>query len=327
MNFLEVIKKIPTPMCGLALAIASLGNLLSSYFQYARVICGIISTIIITGYIIRIFIDRVGIKLELSKVVPLSVFPTLFMTIFTLSGYIAKILPLFSKVIWALALVGFLITLIVFVKRWVIHLDINNVFPSWFVIALGYMVGAIPSNELGTEKIGGILAYVGFSLYMLVLPLIVYRVFIRKNQNGHRGIRTINEDVRPTFTIFAAPANLAIVAQFGAFSDDISKIILITLIALAIPSYLMVLYFVPQFLNGPFYPSYAALTFPLVISTISAFKVLIYFEIENLLAIKILLGVMSAIATFVIAYVFVGYTKYLFGRQENIIVNRKKASS
>ena len=54
----NIIKKIPIPICGLALGLAALGNLLQSYSEGIRYLCGIISGLLLVLFIFKVISGR-----------------------------------------------------------------------------------------------------------------------------------------------------------------------------------------------------------------------------------------------------------------------------
>ena len=51
---MDYIKKLPVAACGVALGFAALGNLLQSYAEGIRLVCGIISALLLLAYIVKL---------------------------------------------------------------------------------------------------------------------------------------------------------------------------------------------------------------------------------------------------------------------------------
>ena len=67
---IETIKKVPIPMAGVMLGFASLGNLLQSYSEGLRNICGIISGALLILIILKIVMFKDMIKEDMKKRLP-----------------------------------------------------------------------------------------------------------------------------------------------------------------------------------------------------------------------------------------------------------------
>ena len=46
----EMIKKVPVPLCGVMLGTAALGNLLQSYSEGIRQVCGLFAALLLVGF-------------------------------------------------------------------------------------------------------------------------------------------------------------------------------------------------------------------------------------------------------------------------------------
>ena len=74
---------------------------------------------------------------------------------------------------------------------------------------------------------------------------------------------------KPLFCIFAAPASLCLAGYIQSVASK-SAAMVIGMLVLSSVLYILVLVKTPGFLKLPFYPSYAAFTFPFVITAIAA---------------------------------------------------------
>ena len=73
---LKHLAKLPTAICGEALAIASVGNLLGGYSSVFRIFCGIISVSLLFFFTLKIFFCRDYFLDEIRDINVLSIFPT-----------------------------------------------------------------------------------------------------------------------------------------------------------------------------------------------------------------------------------------------------------
>lgn len=254
-----LIKKIPVPICGLALALASLGNFLESYGQGLRYAFGAVALLIALLFTLRLILDFPAVKKELGSPAVFGVLPTFDMTWMVLATYINPWHAGLAKFIWYGAVFLHAVLLVIFTKKFVLHFDVKNVFPTWFVMFIGFVVGSVTSGAMGTQGLGSVLFYLGFIAYLVLLVLVSYRVFV---------VKEMPEATLPSLAIYTAPPHLCLAGYFGAVNNPHPAIVLL-LFGLGIISYLGVLLALPKLLKLPFYPSFSAFTFPLVISTVA----------------------------------------------------------
>ena len=252
------IKKIPLPMAGLMLALAAIGNLVQSYGEVYRNIFGVLSFILFVMLLGKIVFHTGQVKEELDHPVIASVFPTITMGTMLLSTYIKPYLPSFAFVVWVASVLGHLILMVRFTKKYVLNFNIKQVFPSWFIVYVGIVVASVTAPTFGMVSLGKLLFWIGFVSYFILLPIVIKRV---------REV-DIPEPALATTAIFAAPAALCLAGYMNSFQSK-SMLIVWILVAFSQVSYLLVLINMPRLLKLGFFPSFSGLTFPLVISGIS----------------------------------------------------------
>ena len=252
------IKKIPLPMAGLMLALAAVGNLVQSYGEIYRNIFGVLSFFLFLMLLGKIVFYPGQVKAELDHPVVASVFPTITMGTMLLSTYIKPYLPNFAFVVWVASVLGHLILMVRFTKKYILNFNIKKVFPSWFIVYVGIVVASVTAPAFGMVSVGKILFWLGFVSYFILLPIVIKRV---------REV-DIPEPALATIAIFAAPAALCLAGYMNSFQSK-SMLIVWILVAFSQVSYLLVLINMPRLLKLGFFPSFSGLTFPLVISGIS----------------------------------------------------------
>lgn len=299
---MSFIKKLPVPICGLALGFAILGNLLASYENIYRYFCGILSFILLVLFTIKVITDVSSFKKELENPVAFSVLPTYSMALVLLSAYIKPFVSYFATCLWVFSLILHFIIVIGFIKAFVLKFNIKTVFPSWFIPFVGFVVGSVTSPAFGQKGIGQALFYFGFLLYLILLPIVLYRVI---------KIKQIPEAALPTLTIFCAPISLCLVGYLSAF-DKKNEILISIMLILCVVSYLLVLYSMTKTLRSRFYPSYSAFTFPMVISAVAFKTSSAYLEQGYNNILTILSRFAFSVAVGVVLYVFIKYCIYLF---------------
>ncbi|SCY33778.1 TDT family transporter [Alkaliphilus peptidifermentans] len=255
----KVIKKIPIPMAGLMLALATTGNLVLSYGSIYRNIFGVISAIILLLILIKLANNPNALVEGFENPVVASVTPTLTMGVMILSTYLKPYLPTIAYMIWLLGLTLHALLIIYFTKKYILSFNIKKVFPSYFVVYVGIVVGSVTAPVYGLSNWGQILFWFGFVSYLILLPLVLYRVF---------SVKEIPEAALPTIIIFAAPASLCLAGYLNSFQEKNIYIVGF----LAILSLLMVtssIFYMLKLFKLKFYPSYSAFTFPFVISAVA----------------------------------------------------------
>jgi exfoliative toxin A/B len=258
----KLLKSIPIPFAGVMLALAVGGNLLAPFNPIYRNIFGLLSGVCFILITTMIIMNFNKIKEALTHPVLSSVMPTYSMGIIVLSTYIIPFSKSVAFSFWILGLVLHFIMLIIFTNNHIFNFNIKKVFPSYFIVYVGYVCASVTAPAYLMQSLGKTLFYFGLICYIALLPIILYRAIIIKN---------IPKPALPTVTIFAAPASLLLAGYMSSFSG---KSILLTNIMLfaSIISVIAVLLYLPKMLKNGFFPSYSAFTFPLVISGVAVLK-------------------------------------------------------
>ena len=310
-GFREFISKIPVPICGLSLGLASLDRFL--WYIYADVyvfnIFALFAFIIAGMFTLRIIFDGKGILKDIRTPAIFGVLPTYTMTLMLLSAYAADhmggMVADLSLWIWAAAIIMSYVFMAFFIRRAFFGFKMENVMPSWIIIFVGYVVASVTSTSFGMEELGRMLFWSGLIGYLVMLPLLVYRTVI---------FRRIPEHLIPTIAIFAAPVNLCITGCIAAYGDDLigmADIALSMLTVMGIVSYVLVVAYLPVMLNRKFYPSFAAMTFPLVISAVAFYRLGEHHDLLSNGIFNILQMATLMIAILVVVYVLIRYTGFL----------------
>jgi exfoliative toxin A/B len=263
---MKFIKAIPMATCGLSLALAALGNLLLPLPNGAaiRYICGLLSFAVLIIFAMKVFLDWPHVREELKTPVPLSVLPTATMAIMLLTAYIRPHIPEIALMIWYGAIIVHICIMLVFIKRFVLGFKLETVFPSWFIAGVGIVVASVTAPGMEALILGQIAFYIGLALYFAIFPLVVLRM---------NKVRVFPEPARKTVAIFTAPMSLLVVGYFNSFvfQGQVNTALVHTMLAIAAASYIYVTCMMFSLLKIKFYPTYAAFTFPYVISA-AAFR-------------------------------------------------------
>lgn len=298
---MKLIKKLPVPICGLALGLVALGNLLMSYAAALRYVCGGLGAVLLLGFILRIFTDFKGIQKELQNPVAFSVLPTFTMALMLLAAYVRPLLGIGATALWFCALAGQVLVVLAFVKKFVFAFSIKNVFPSWFIAGVGFVVASVTAPAMGQLAVGRAVFYVGFALYLVLLGPVVYRVV---------KVRQIPQPALPTVAIFCAPAGLCLAGYLSAF-ESINTAFFYILLGLCLVSYLVVLVSMVWLLRVSFCPGYSSYTFPFVICAIGIKLANARLVAAGSGALAFLVPAATVIAVAGVGYVLVRYLLFL----------------
>ncbi len=299
----EFIKKIPLPIAGVMLSLAALGNLLVSYGLIYKNFLGLLSAIILLLLTFKISLCTKGVIEELNNPVIASVFPTYSMGIMLLSVYFKDMSFSLARTIWIIGVLIHIGLILFYTMKFVSGFNIKKLFPSTFVVYVGIGAAGITAPAFKLANIGQIFFWFSFISFIILLPILLYRTIV---------VKGIPEPALPTTVIFAAPASLCLAAYLNSFSDK--NIYIVGFLAvLSLILYLGVLLYLPKLLKLKFYPSFAAFTFPMVISAI-AMKGTNGFLIKAEKGIELLKYVVKfqeIIAVLIVTYVLIKYIAFL----------------
>ncbi len=258
----KLIRNIPIPFAGVMLALAVGGNLLTPFNPIYKNIFGVLSAICFVLFTSSVMINFSRIKEAFNHPVLSSVMPTYSMGIIVLSTYIIPINKSVAFGFWVLGLLMHMVLLLIFTKNHIFNFKIKKVFPSYFIVYVGYVCASVTAPAYAMQALGQTLFYFGLGCYLVLLPIILYRTL---------KVKDIPVPALPTVTIFAAPGSLLLAGYMSSFSG---RNIYLTniLLFLSVVSIISVLFYFPKMFKNGFFPSYSAFTFPLIISAVAALK-------------------------------------------------------
>ena len=249
------LKEVPVPTAGLALGVVAIGKLTGPYFAWLEVFCAAISIILIALVTAKAIICRKNLANDLHQPVQAAVFGTFFMTYMQLSTYLSLISLPAAQALWIAAVIGQFVLMIWFTRERYIEFKLGDVFATWFVCYVGIIVGSVTSPAVNLVIIGQGLFWFGFAAYIVLLFLVTAR---------HAKL-SLTAGAAPTFCIYAAPMSLSLAGYLAVYSEP-NIIFVAVLEILAQILFIVVLSQLPKFLRGGFFPSFAAMTFPFVIT-------------------------------------------------------------
>ena len=227
----DIIKKVPIPLCGVMLGTAALGNLLQSYGEGIRNICGIFAAFLLILVLLKLVMFPGMIKEDMGNPIMASVSGT------------------------------FTIVLIVyFTAKFVVKLQMPKVFASYYIVYVGIVVAAVTAPAYEQLGIGTATFWFGFVTLILLLVLVTYR-YVK--------FKEVPNPAKPLICIYAAPTSLCIAGYVQSVTPK-SYGFLMGMFVVATVIYIFALVKAVGYLKLPFFPSYAAFTFPFVISAIAS---------------------------------------------------------
>lgn len=293
-------------MAGLSLGFAALGNLLQSYSESIRLVCGSISAILAILFLCKCIFHFDMVKEDMKNPVMASVSGTFSMAVILLSAYAKPFIGSGAVCIWYFGIALHVFLIVYFTARFLYKLNMKAVFASYYIVYVGIVTASVTAPAFGQTKLGMVIFWFGLISCLILLVLVTVR-YVKH--------REIAEPARPLFCIYTAPVSLCL-AGYLQSAEAKSVTMVLLLMVLACVLYVAVLIRLPRFLVLPFYPSYAAFTFPVVISAI-AMKMSTAFLGKMGYAVGFLPAVVlveTVIAVCLVVYVFIRYMKFLFSR-------------
>jgi exfoliative toxin A/B len=302
-KMIGLIKSLPVPAAGLMLGLAAAGNLTASYGMIFKVVFGVISAVLLLLLLTKAVCATGVLREDLKNPAIAGIAGTFPMGIMILSGYIQPVSPFAGYLMWIAGILIHCVLIIYFTIRFIPGFRVQKVLPGYFVVYVGIAAASLTAPVFNAIGTGRGLFWFGFISYLILLPMLTYRVFV---------IKSIPEPLLPTLTIFAAPASLCLVGYLKLY-QEINMTIFWLLTFLAIIMLLAVLLYLPVMLRLKFYPSYSAFTFPLVISAIAIKDIDSYLSKMHidLPALGYLVYFQEILAVILVIYVLIRYIVFM----------------
>ncbi|MDO4473506.1 MAG: TDT family transporter [Eubacteriales bacterium] len=294
-----MIKKVPLPICGVALGCAALGNLLQSYSEGIRYFCGVLSAFFILLFMVKVICCPAMFKEDMNNPIMASVSGTFSMTWMLLSTYLKPFIGPAAYYIWMLAIALHAVLIVYFTVKFIAKLQLPKVFASYYIVYVGIVVASVTAPAYEKTGLGSILFWFGFVTLLLLFVLVTARYVKCKE---------IPNPAKPLICIYAAPTSLCIAGYVQSVMPK-SKTFLLAMLAAATVIYIFALVKAIGYLKLPFFPSYASFTFPFVISAIATKQTMAC--MMNMGSPMPILSKLVLIET-IIAVVFVGYVYIRF---------------
>lgn len=304
----DTIKKVPVPLCGVILGLAALGNLLQSYSEGIRYVCGVFAAFLLVLVLLKLIMFPQMIKEDMKNPIMASVAGTFPMALMLLSTYVKPFIGKWAYYIWIFAIVLHVILIVYFTVKFIAKLQIPKVFASYFIVYVGIVVASVTAPAYEKTSIGTAAFWFGFVTLVLLLILVTYR-YVK--------FKEVPDPAKPLICIYAAPTSLCIAGYIQSVTPKSYGFILVMLVVATV-IYIFALVKAAEYLKMSFYPSYAAFTFPFVISAIASKQTMACAANmgKPLPFLKYVVLVETVIAVILVVYTFVRYMGFLFDRKK-----------
>ena len=206
-------------------------------------------------YLVKMIRYPDSFREDMQNPIMASVFCTSTMALMLLAGYLKPYIGVVGDVIWYAAIVLHVVLMLYFTAKFILKLQMPKVFASYFIVYVGIVVASVSAPAFGATGLGTGIFWFGFAVLLALLVPVTYR---------YAKFREIPPPAQPLFCIYTAPTSLCLAGYIQSVQNkSIAMIAFLAILATVL--YLVVLVKLPKYLKMPFFPSYAAFTFPFVI--------------------------------------------------------------
>ncbi|MEO2263703.1 TDT family transporter [Dorea sp. YH-dor228] len=304
---MNIIKKVPVPLCGVMLGFAALGNLLQSYGEGIRLVCGIVAAFLLILVLLKLIIFPKMIKEDMQNPIMASVSGTFPMALMLLSTYVKPFIGPAAMYIWFFAIGLHIVLIVYFTVKFILKLQLPKVFASYYIVYVGIAVAAVTAPAFEQTGIGAAAFWFGFVTLIILLVLVTVR-YVKCPQ--------IPEPAQPLLCIYAAPTSLCIAGYVQSVTPK-SRGFLLAMLAVATVLYIFSIVKAIGYLKLKFYPSYAAFTFPFVISAIATKQTMACLANmgQPMPVLKYVVLIETVLAVVFVVYTFIRFMGFLFINQ------------
>lgn len=264
LNLINKAENLPVGAIATAVGLATLSNVYAALGMVSvrHVTMFLVSFVWIAAFI-KITKYRQAFLIDYRLVVPASLYGTFTMLTMILGDYLFSFNLELGRVIWLIGIVLHVCHILVFTYRNVIkRVKLDTFVPSWFVTYIGLLVAGVVGADKGMPTLMTGLVVYGLIVYVILFACLLIKV-------AKVGILPHFELTR---AIFLAPTSLVFVTLLNASSNPPHWLVFLLYGILFLTMIYMIGYKLPRFLDKPFNPGHAALTFPTAIALVSTFR-------------------------------------------------------
>ena len=309
-----MIKKVPVPLCGVMLGTAALGNLLQGLFNNVlapeagigdpiRNICGVFAAFLLVLILLKLIMFPGMIKEDMQNPIMAGVSATFPMGVMILSTYIKPFAGGLAQIIWFIGIALHVALIIYFTMKFVAKFELGKVFTTWFIVYVGIAVAGVTAPVYEKTGLGAITFWFGL-VTLIPLLFVVYKRYASD--------LPMPAPAKPLIGIYAAPMSLCVAAYVQSVMP---KNFTFLLIMWAVATALYVFGLVKSLpLVKNFFPSFAAFTFPFVISAIASLQTMACAKnMEHPLPwLKPIVLIEALIAVVFVVFVYAKFMKFIF---------------
>ncbi|WP_062531114.1 TDT family transporter [Olsenella sp. DNF00959] len=304
-----MLRRVPLPLSGVMLGLVGLGNLLQSYGEPIRMVCGILATVMGIVLVAKVALYPEDFRRDMANPMLASIAGTFPMALLLLAGYAKPVLEPLGYLLWYLGLALHLALIVWFTARYVLHFQLKQVFPSWYIVYVGIVAASITAPAMGRADVGTVAFWFGVVTFVLVSVAVALR-YLRVGEPP--------VPARPVLCICTAPASLCVVGYVQSVTPkSVGFLVLMEVVASVI--FLGVLTQLPRLLAArKFAPSFATYTFPLVITATALKQTMACLAKIGSPAPWLQLPVLveTVIATLLLVYALVRYVMFVLSADE-----------
>lgn len=303
----QFLLRIPLPLSGVALGTAALGSLLQNYSDSIPPVCGVLAAVVLSLVLLKYLWVPAAFRKDMNDPVLAGVAGTFTMALMILSTYLEPYSSEAAFGLWLAALLLHGALMVYYTVRFVRNAGLRDVLANYYIVYVGIAAAAVTAPVFGSQEIAAAAFWIGFTAFLIVFLPITVR-YVRFPE--------VPDAVKPLICIYAAPASLCLTAYIETITP-VSPEFVIGLYIAACLFYLFALYKVISYRNLPFYPSYAAFTFPFVIAATASTQVTSYLETFTGCALPLMEGVVlmqTGVAVVLVGYVLLRYLLFFLKR-------------
>lgn len=303
----DVIKKVPIPLCGVMLGVAALGNLLQSYSEGVRYVCGIVAALLLILVLLKLIMFFPAVKEDMKNPIMASVSGTFSMALMLLSVYAKPFIGTAAYYIWLFAIALHVVLIIYFTIQFIFKLQMPKVFASYYIVYVGIAVASITAPAYEKLGIGAAAFWFGFVALIVLFILVTIR-YVKYQE--------IPNPAKPLICIYAAPTSLCIAGYVQSVTPKSYGMLMGMFVAATI-LYLFALVKAIGYLKLPFFPSYASFTFPFVISAIASKQTMACLANMGspMPALQYVVLIETIIAVVFVVYTLIRFLQFLFAKK------------
>lgn len=304
--FKAAIQKVPINLCGVMLGCFALGNLVQSFGEGWRMACGAAAVFLLALIVLKIACFPKALIQDLNQPVTAGIAGTFTMGLMFFAVYLAQYTGLlaFGRGLWLCAVTLHFALILWFTGRFVLHFKLKQIYAVIYIVYVGIAVAGVTAPVFGyAATVGTFSFWFGLIAFVLLFFVVTCRYVKYPPETPFK----------PLGVIYAAPLSLCTVAYVQSVMPK-NLTVLLVLMAVSAVFYAAALIYAVGCLRLPFYPSFAAMTFPLVISA-NALKQGVACAAAlgvSLGALKPFIMIETIAAVFFVVYVYSRYMGHIF---------------